>query len=172
MLKQQLNFKLSQKLSPQQIQLMKLIQLPTQAFEQRISQEIEENPALEGGKDEKDEFDDGFNNEDEFDDDNEHIETEINIDEYLSDDETPSYKLSANNHSVDDDDKQIPYASGTSFNQYLLQQLNTYRLNEEEKEIARFLVGSVDDGGYIRRDLLDIVDDLAFTQNIFTTEKR
>jgi len=172
MLKQQLNFKLSQKLSPQQIQLMKLIQLPTQAFEQRISQEIEENPALEGGKDEKDEFDDDFNNEDEFDDDNEHIETEINIDEYLSDDETPSYKLSANNHSVDDDDKQIPYASGTSFNQFLLQQLNTYRLNEEEKEIARFLVGSVDDGGYIRRDLLDIVDDLAFTQNIFTTEEK
>lgn len=172
MLKQQLNFKLSQKLSPQQIQLMKLIQLPTQAFEQRISQEIEENPALEGGKDKSDEFDDDFNNEDEFDDDNEHIETEINIDEYLSDDETPSYKLSANNHSVDDDDKQVPYASGTSFNQYLLQQLNTYRLNEEEKEIARFLVGSVDDGGYIRRDLLDIVDDLAFTQNIFTTEKK
>lgn len=172
MLKQQLNFKLSQKLSPQQIQLMKLIQLPTQAFEQRISQEIEENPALEGGKEESDEFDDEFNNEDEYNDDNEHIETEINIDEYLSDDETPSYKLSANNSSPDDDDKQIPYASGTSFNQFLLQQLNTYRLNEEEKEIARFLVGSVDDGGYIRRNLLDIVDDLAFTQNIFTSEEK
>jgi RNA polymerase sigma-54 factor len=172
MLKQHLNFKLSQKLSPQQIQLMKLIQLPTQAFEQRISQEIEENPALEGGKDESDEFDDDFNNEDDYNDDNEHIETEINIDEYLSDDETPSYKLSANNHSIDDDDKQIPYASGTSFNQFLLQQLNTYRLNEEEKEIARFLIGSVDDGGYIRRDLLDIVDDLAFTQNIFTSEEK
>ncbi len=172
MIKQQLNFKLSQKLSPQQIQLMKLIQLPTQAFEQRISQEIEENPALEGGKEESDEFDDEFNNEDDYNDDNEHIETEINIDEYLSDDETPSYRLSANNSSPDDDDKQIPYASGTSFNQFLLQQLNTYRLNEEEKEIARFLIGSVDDGGYIRRNLLDIVDDLAFTQNIFTSEEK
>ena len=174
MLKQHLNFKLSQKLSPQQIQLMKLIQLPTQAFEQRISQEIEENPALEGGKEEKGEFDDDFSNENEendYDDDSDHIETEINIDEYLSDDEVPSYKLSANNYSPDDEDKQIPYASGTSFNQYLLQQLNTYRLNEEEKEIARFLVGSVDGGGYIRRDLLDIVDDLAFTQNIFTSEQ-
>ena len=89
MLKQQLNFKLSQKLSPQQIQLMKLIQLPTQAFEQRISQEIEENPALEGGKEDSNEFDDDFSNE-EFDNDsvegNEVIETEINIDEYLSDD--------------------------------------------------------------------------------------
>ena len=105
MLKQQLNFKLSQKLSPQQIQLMKLIQLPTQAFEQRISQEIEENPALEGGKDEKDEkdeYDDDFSNEEydsEIDDGNELIETDINIDEYLSDDETPNYKLSANNYS-------------------------------------------------------------------------
>ena len=175
MLKQQLNFKLSQKLSPQQIQLMKLIQLPTQAFEQRISQEIEENPALEGGKEDSNEFDDDFSNE-EFDNDsvegNEVIETEINIDEYLSDDETPNYKLSANNYSPDDEEKQIPYASGTSFNQYLLQQLNTYHFNEEEKEIAHFLVGSVDEGGYIRRDILDIIDDLAFTQNIFTSEEK
>jgi len=175
MLKQQLNFKLSQKLSPQQIQLMKLIQLPTQAFEQRISQEIEENPALEGGKEDSNEFDDDFSNE-EFDNDsvegNEVIETEINIDEYLSDDETPNYKLSTNNYSPDDEEKQIPYASGTSFNQYLLQQLNTYHFNEEEKEIAYFLVGSVDEGGYIRRDILDIVDDLAFTQNIFTSEEK
>ena len=175
MLKQQLNFKLSQKLSPQQIQLMKLIQLPTQAFEQRISQEIEENPALEGGKEDSNEFDDDFSNE-EFDNDsvegNEVIETEINIDEYLSDDETPNYKLSANNYSPDDEEKQIPYASGTSFNQYLLQQLNTYHFNEEEKEIAYFLVGSVVEGGYIRRDILDIVDDLAFTQNIFTSEEK
>ena len=175
MLKQQLNFKLSQKLSPQQIQLMKLIQLPTQAFEQRISQEIEENPALEGGKEDSNEFDDDFSNE-EFDNDsvegNEVIETEINIDEYLSDDETPNYKLSVNNYSPDEEEKQIPYASGTSFNQYLLQQLNTYHFNEEEKEIAHFLVGSVDEGGYIRRDILDIVDDLAFTQNIFTSEEK
>ena len=171
MLKQQLNFKLSQKLSPQQIQLMKLIQLPTQAFEQRISQEIEENPALEGGKEEKDDYDDEFSN-DEIDEGNEVIEVEINIDDYLSDDETPGYKLSANNYSPDDEDKPIPYASGTSFNQYLLQQLNTYRLNEEEKEIARFLVGSVDESGYIRRDVEDIIDDLAFTQNIFTSEEK
>ena len=87
MLKQQLNFKLSQKLSPQQIQLMKLIQLPTQAFEQRISQEMNENPALEGGKDEGDTFDEEFSNEDDYGDDNEVIETDINVDDYLSDDE-------------------------------------------------------------------------------------
>ena len=175
MLKQQLNFKLSQKLSPQQIQLMKLIQLPTQAFEQRISQEMEENPALEGGKDEGDTFEDGFDDEaydDNYDEGTEIIETDINVDDYLSDDETPSYKLSANNYSADDEDKQTPYASGTSFNQYLLQQLNTYRLDEEAEEIARFLVGSVDESGYIRRDVSDIVDDLAFTQNVYTSEEK
>jgi len=175
MLKQQLNFKLSQKLSPQQIQLMKLIQLPTQAFEQRISQEMEENPALEGGKDEGDTFEDGFDDEaydDNYDEGTEIIETDINVDDYLSDDETPSYKLSANNYSADDEDKQTPYASGTSFNQYLLQQLNTYRLDEEAEEIARFLVGSVDESGYIRRDVSDTVDDLAFTQNVYTSEEK
>ncbi len=170
MLKQQFNLKLSQKLSPQQIQLMKLIQLPTQAFEQRISQEIEENPALEGGKEESD-FDDDFSNNEDYEDGTETIETDINIDEYLSDDETPSYKLSVNNHSADDEEKQIPYASGTSFNQYLLQQLNTYSLSEDEYEIAKFLIGSIDEGGYIRREIIDIVDDLAFSENIYTSEE-
>jgi len=175
MLKQQLNFKLSQKLSPQQIQLMKLIQLPTQAFEQRISQEMNENPALEGGKEEAESFDDDLNqdtNEDDFNDGTEVIETDINVDDYLSDDETPSYKLSANNYSADDEEKEMPFAAATSFNQYLLQQLNTYRLDEEEEDIARFLVGSVDESGYIRRELIDIVDDLAFTQNIYTSVEK
>ncbi len=173
MLKQQLNFKLSQKLSPQQIQLMKLIQLPTQAFEQRISQEIEENPALDNGKDEGDKLDDDYNNEEyeDYDDGGEVIETDINVDDYLSDDETPSYRLSANNYSADDEEKQTPYASGTSFNQFLLQQLRTHRFTEQQEEIAQFLVGSVDESGYIRRELQDIVDDLAFTQNIYTSEE-
>lgn len=171
MLKQHLQFKLSQKLSPQQIQLMKLIQLPTQQFEQRVAQEMEENPALEGGKDEIEEFDD-FNNE-EFDDDNEHIDTEdINIDEYLSDDDVPDYKLQANNYSADDEDKQVPFASGISFSEYLQSQLNTVQLNDEEQEIAAFLVGSLDESGYLRRPIKDILDDLAFTQNIYTTEEK
>jgi RNA polymerase sigma-54 factor len=175
MLKQQLNLKLSQKLSPQQIQLMKLIQLPTQAFEQRIAQELEENPALEGGKEENDTYEDDFSNESsegEFENEDEIIEPDINIDDYLSDDEIPGYKLTANNYSSDDEEKEIPYASGTSFNQYLLQQLNTFSLNEEDHDIAKFLIGSVDESGYIRRDIDDIVDDLAFTQNIFTTEEK
>ena len=168
MLKQQLNFKLSQKLSPQQIQLMKLIQLPTQAFEQKVKQELEENPALDSGKDEvKDEFEE-FNNTDDYD---ETPDSEINVDEYLSDDEIPEYRLSANNYSVDDEDKQVPYASGTSFNQYLKTQLNTVRLDTEQREIAEFIIGSLDEAGYLRRSLIDLMDDLAFTQNVYTTEE-
>lgn len=172
MLKQQLNFKLSQKLSPQQIQLMKLIQLPTQAFEQRIKQELEENPALEDGKEDLEkEFDDEFSNDEYDGDDNDSIETDIDVDEYLSDDEIPSYRLQANNYSADDEEKHVPYASGTSFSQYLKTQLSTSRLTDTEKEIAEFLVGSVDESGYIRRSLQDIVDDLAFTQNVYTEEE-
>jgi len=173
MLKQFLQFKLSQKLSPQQIQLMKLIQLPTQAFEQRLKQELEENPALDSGKEEvENEYDDLDNSQDDYDD-NETINTDdINVDDYLSDDETPDYRTSANNYSADEDEKSIPYASGTSFTQHLITQLNTYRLNDEEREIAEFLVGSVDESGYIRRELSDIMDDLAFTQNVYTTEDK
>ena len=174
MLKQYLQFKLSQKLSPQQIQLMKLIQLPTQAFEQRLKQELEENPALETGKEErKDDFDDNFDNSQDDYEDNDKIEAEdINVDDYLSDDEIPDYRTSANNYSADDDEKSVPYASGTTFTQHLINQLNTFRLSDEERDIAEFLVGSVDESGYIRRSLSDIVDDLAFTQSIYTDEEK
>jgi RNA polymerase sigma-54 factor len=172
-LKQYLQFKLSQKLSPQQIQLMKLIQLPTQAFEQRLKQELEENPALDTGKDEPtdDNFDEFDNSVDDYND-NDSIEADdINIDEYLSDDEIPDYRTQANNYSSDDEEKSVPYAAGTSFTQHLINQLNTFRLSEQEEEIAYFLVGSVDESGYIRRSLSDITDDLAFTQNVYTSEE-
>ena len=151
---------------------MKLIQLPTQAFEERLKQEIEENPALDTGKDEPENFEDAIT--DEYDDTGtEKIEAEdINIDEYLSDDEIPNYKTQANNYSVDDDEKSIPYAAGTSFHQSLKNQLNTYSFNDDERAIAEFLVGSIDDSGYIRREVIDLVDDLAFTANVFTTEEK
>ena len=175
MLKQNLQFKLSQKLSPQQIQLMKLIQLPTQAFEQRLKEELVENPALESGKEESLESEE-YETEDDYDDyddfDNEKIDTdEINIDEYLSNDETPDYKLQANNYSDDDEDRSLPFAAPVSFHQDLINQLNTFILSEDEREIAEFLVGSIDDMGYIRRTVQDIVDDMAFTQGIYTDEK-
>ena len=170
MLKHSLQFKLSQKLSPQQIQLMKLIQLPTQAFEQRLQEELVENPALENGKEETSELDDYADNDDYSDDyDNERIDTEdINIDEYLSNDETPDYKYQTNNYSDDDEEKSMPHAATVSFHQDLLNQLNTFILDDEERVIAEFLVGSIDDMGYIRRTIQDIVDDLAFTQGVYS----
>lgn len=175
MLKQFLNLKLSQKLSPQQIQLMKLIQLPTQAFEQRLQEELVENPALEENRAEDtydlDDYEVNTNDDDYDDYDNDHIDThDINIDEYLSNDETPDYKYQTNNYSDDDDDKSLPFAAPVSFHQDLINQLNTFIITEDEREIAEFLVGSIDDMGYIRRTTQDIVDDLAFTQGIYTDE--
>ena len=175
MLKQNLNLKLTQKLSPQQIQLMKLIQLPTQAFEQRLQEEMVENPALEGDVDATlDSYEDSFDNSnDDYDDyDNEHIDTgDLNIDEYLSNDETPDYKYQTNNYSDDDEEKSLPIAAQMSFHQDLINQLNTFILTDEDREIAEFLVGSIEDSGYIRRSIQDIVDDMAFTQGIYTDEK-
>ncbi|AOZ99346.1 RNA polymerase factor sigma-54 [Flavobacterium commune] len=172
MLKQFLNLKLSQKLSPQQIQLMKLIQLPTQAFEQRLLEEMNENPALETGKDEEEYEKDEFENDDYDDyDDSESIDADdINIDEYLSDDDTPDYKTQANNYSDDDESRESPLAAPISFHQDLINQLNTFILDDHEREIAEFLVGSIDDMGYIRRSIPDMVDDMAFTQGIYTDE--
>ena len=178
MLKQFLNLKLSQKLSPQQIQLMKLIQLPTQAFEQRLLEEMNENPALESGTEDDEIYDnDEFNNDDtndefdDYDDTDSEDTSDINIDEYLSSDETPDYKTQANNYSDDDEERESPLVAPISFHQDLINQLNTFILNDDEREIAEFLVGSIDDMGYIRRSTPDLVDDMAFTQGIYTDEK-
>lgn len=175
-MKQSLNLKLSQKLSSQQILVMRLLQLPTQGFEQRLLEEMNENPALEGSLDEseiyeKDEFDNNDDNYDDYDD-NDNIDTDdINIDEYLSDDEIPDYKTQTNNYSEDDEERESPLASYISFHQDLINQLNTFVLSDFDRQIAEFLVGSIDDAGYLRRSLTDIVDDLAFTQAIYTDEK-
>ncbi|WP_395059113.1 RNA polymerase factor sigma-54 [Flavobacterium sp.] len=175
MLKQFLNLKLSQKLSPQQIQLMKLIQLPTQAFEQRLLEEMNENPALEGGDDQEETYEkDEFDNNEDYDEyeDNDSIDSgDINIDEYLSNDETPDYKTQANNYSDDDEERESPLSAPVSFHQDLINQLNTFILTDDQRDIAEFLVGSIDDMGYIRRTIQDIVDDMAFTQGIYTDEK-
>jgi RNA polymerase sigma-54 factor len=154
---------------------MKLIQLPTQAFEQRLLEEMNENPALEAGKEEEEYVKDEFESED-YDDydeaESERVDAEeINIDDYLSNDDTPDYKTQVNNYSDDDEDHDAPFAAPISFHQDLINQLNTFILNEEDREIAEFLVGSIDDMGYIRRSISDIVDDLAFTQAVYTDEK-
>lgn len=171
MLKQQLGQKLLQKLSPQQIQLMKLIQLPTLALEQKIKEELESNPALEESEEQQEDYEE---RQDEYqDDDNQSIEAEdINVDEYLSDDEVPDYRLKANNYSADDEDARVPVSGGTTFSELLLDQISMLDLRGQERDIAEYLVGNIDDEGYIRRELSAIVDDLAFTQNIFTEEEK
>ena len=168
MLKQQLQIKLSQKLSPQQIKLMKLIQLSTLDLEQKIETEMGENPALESGT----ESVKSENQESDFEETTKIETDEIDIDKYLSDDEIPSYRLYTNNYSSDDQERTIPLSGGISFHQSLLQQMGNLILNEDEMLIAEFLIGSIDDSGYLRRSDDELIDDLAFTQNIFTDKKQ
>jgi RNA polymerase sigma-54 factor len=168
MLKQNLSQKLQQKLSPQQIQLMKLVQLQTQSLEARIKQEIEENPALQEGKEKaEDNFENDASDEREVRDSME----EINWDDYLGDDETPDYRTKANNYSSDDEMYEAPVLVNESFHDSLISQLRLRDLSSEELELAVYLVGTIDDDGLLRRDLIDIVDDLAFSQGVFTEEK-
>lgn len=170
-LRQTQQLKLLQKLSPQQIQLMKLLQVPTSELEQRIKEELEINPALEEGDHEDDEkFDDEkdeFSNEEDGNSDN---ERDYDINDYLEDD-TPDYKTKSNNHSSDDDDKVIPIAQGDSFQEVLIEQLNLRNLSERHKQIGAYIIGNLDEDGYLRREVDALVDDLAFSQNISTDEK-
>lgn len=171
MLTQKLQQKLLQKLSPQQILLMKLLQIPSIALEQRIKQEIEENPALEDAADpemstdaeeiptdtEPDPMDELERERDDFD-----------ITDYLDDDDIPAYRMNANNSSADDEHREVPYASGISFHETLISQLGLRRLDERQVAIAIYIIGNLDDSGYLNRQLSAMVDDLAFTQNIST----
>jgi len=189
MLKQSLSQKLLQKLSPQQIQLMKLLQVPTANLEQRIKEELETNPALEEGdegfemseNDElyfsgttapdesapREEYSEGEHNED-------YVADEVGFEDYYSnymDDEDPSYKYNSDNYTGEDEDKSIPIAVEDSFHEYLEQQLGMLDLKDErEFAIARQIIGSIDDDGYLRREPISITDDLIFTQNIVATE--
>jgi RNA polymerase sigma-54 factor len=175
---QSLQQKLLQKLSPQQIQLMKLLQVPTANLEERIKEELEENPALEQGEDgHEDNFDDKqeefeTGNDDDFDDpDGSKDEYEnIDISEYVrDDDEIADYRLKDDNYPEMDEGRTIPHKIETSFNDYLLEQLGMLKIDERTKRIAEQIVGSIDDDGYLRRETNSIVDDLAFRQNVSTT---
>ena len=163
MLKQNLTFKLSQKLSPQQIKLMKLIQLSTLDFEQRIKNEIEENPALESGIEEK-AFD--FENQQDLEFPQNYSENnDMDIEDYLSNDETPSYKLNSFNYSSEEEEKSTPISSHTSLHENLKNQTTVLILTEKEKIISDFIIGSIDESGYLSRSVDELVDDIAFTQN-------
>ncbi len=172
--------KMLQKLSPQQIQLMKLLQVPTAQLEERIKEEMEENPALEPGEeghdDEYSEENDEFKEtgEEDFEPDGSTDEYEnIDISEYVKDgdDDVGDYKLRDDNYPEIDDNRVIPHKVETGFNELMLEQLGMLNLDEHEQKVAEQLVGSLDDDGYLRREIAAIVDDLAFRQNIETNEE-
>lgn len=154
---------LQQKLSPQQIQFIKLLQVPTAELDTRVESELEENPALEEGKEEKEEYDTDDLQED-FDSD------EPNLEDYLHDDSS-SYKTQGSGRNPDEDDKEVPVSIGTTLHEQLVAQLSYLKLNESEDLLGRQLIGSIDNDGYIRRELSAIVNDLAFTQGVETDEE-
>jgi RNA polymerase sigma-54 factor len=181
MLNQRLQQKLLQKLSPQQILLMKLLQIPSMALEQRIKQEIEENPALEmpetddyQEEDDYGEPDDGpLETGDEVETDEfkeKSPEDEFDFNDYLDEDEIPSYRLAANNQSPDDDQREVPFAAGTSFREFLISQLGLRNLTEKQYQIGLTIIGNLDDAGYLQRDPDAMTDDLVFAQNIQATK--
>lgn len=158
---------LQQKLSPQQILLMKMLQIPTIALEQRIKQEIEENPAL----DELPNYDESEpepNKDDEFTNDMDNSDSdEFDFKDFIGEDDIPGYKLSANNYSPDDDNKkEIPFSVGKSFHDQLISQLGLHNLTDKQMVIATTIIGNLDEAGYLRREISSMVDDLSFSQNI------
>lgn len=165
MLRQRLEQKQLQRLSPQQIQLMKLLQVPTVAFEQRIKQELEENPALEDDYNESEEYDELDNNE-EFEESN--SDDEFDISDYLDEDDIPAYRYKANNSSKDDEEDRIPFVSGKTFHDMVRRQLSLIKITDRQRELANFIIGNLDDSGYLRRELSALVDDFAFNQGITT----
>src|SRR5690606_3420002 len=172
MLKQNLQLKLGQKLAPQQIQLMKLIQLHTLEFEEELERELEENPALERATEEKE--DDYEEPASDFEDEGtENIDTDFNVEEYIFDDE-PSYKTASNNYSADDEefDNESLLTEGQSLYDYLLEQIRLINIEEGDQKIAEYLIGNLDTDGYLRRELKSIVDDLAFSVGLYTTTEK
>ncbi|MAE14214.1 MAG: RNA polymerase sigma-54 factor [Crocinitomicaceae bacterium] len=161
-LKQSLQQRLLQKLSPQQIQLMKMLQLPTVELEKRIKEELEINPALDEGEEQV--------SEDEFTEEADDKRDDFNFQDYTND-ETPSYKTQSNNFSKGQEEHQKPLSFGDSLSERLLKQIDLKIKNENQKKIAEHIIGNLDESGYLRRELFNIVDDLAFSQNIFADEE-
>ncbi len=175
MLNQKLQQKLLQKLSPQQIQLIKLLEVPTIQLEQRIKKEIEENPVLEEGRQDDDdehksEDDDSDSDNDYDDNDDFKTDEEFSLDDYISDDEIPNYKLNANNYSKDDKHNEIPYSDVASFREHMITQLGLRNLTEQQEILAEYIIGNIDEDGYLRREIEAIADDLAFSQNVNITD--
>ena len=166
MLKQQLQLKLQQRLSPAQIQVIKMLEIPTLELEERIRQEIEENPALEEGveksedSDEQEDFNDDFDSNDTPD-----------FEEYMADDDIPDYKLIANNSSRDDKHEDIPFSAGLTFHEFLSDQVGLLQLTDRERSLMDYIIGNIDEEGYLRRSPESMVDDIVFQAGVETTDE-
>ena len=173
MLKQSFSLKLQQKLSPQQIQLMKMLQLPTMELEQRIKQEIEENPALEEGEDNDDEeAQEESVDSAEAEESEKNENDDIDLSDYFQDDDgVPDYKTQISNKSADDEEREMPLAGGNTFQDNLKAQLSLRNIDDRTELLGETLIGNLDEDGYLRRDLDSIVNDLAFTSNISATKE-
>jgi RNA polymerase sigma-54 factor len=168
MLRQSLHIKQLQKLSPQQVQLMKLLQVPTLELEQRIKQELEENPALEE-LNEKPESDTSENAEQSSENaENSRDTDDFDIRDYLDEDDVADYKLRSNNYAAEDSHRDMPVSELLGFTDYLLSQFRLLSNSETELLVGETIIGNIDESGYLQRELSAIVDDLAFSQNIFT----
>ncbi len=163
MLKQRLQQKLLQKLSPQQIQMIKLLEIPAIQLEQRIKKELEENPVLEEGAD------DSYDEQEEVKEEQSEQQEEFSLEDYMQDDEIPSYRLSSNNQSSDQKREEIPFSMGSSFREQLKAQLGLRKLNEDQELLAEYVLGNIDDDGYLRREIEAIADDLAFSIGMETS---
>jgi RNA polymerase sigma-54 factor len=169
MQKLSLQQKLLQKLSPQQIQVIKLLELPTMLLEQRIKKELEENPVLELENENFESTDDDFSAND-LKSKDDHDNEEFSVSDYLNEEDYPAFRYNTQNTSKGDKVTEIPFSDSTSFHEYLLDQIRTVFLNEREKILAEYIIGSIDEDGYVRRELVSMVDDLEFSQNIKTNE--
>ncbi len=163
MIKQSLQHRLQQRLSPQQIQLIKLLEIPTSLLEQRIKKEMEENPILEESNDEELVVQEEEENKEKND--------EFSMDDYLNEEDTPSYKLNTQNFQKEEI-TNIPFSVGSSFHEHLRMQMGLRMINDEQKQLAEYIIGNIDEAGYLRRKIESIVDDIAFSQNIHTTDEK
>lgn len=166
MLKQSLQQKLLQKLSPLQIQVIKLLEIPTAQLEQRIKKEMEENPVLELDREQNDPDNDEADAPEQ-----EAERDELSIDEYINNEDIPAYKLQARNFSKDDKHEDIPFSTGATFHEHLISQLGLRILTDRERQIAEYIIGNIDEDGYLRREIDEVIDDLAFSQNIEIDER-
>ena len=165
MLKQQLNIKLQQKLSPLQIQMIKMLEYPAVELEERIREEMEANPALDEGKETNtDESEEHENNEE--------IADGFDLEEYAADDDIPDYKLQTHNYSADDKPSSVPISGQTTFHEYLTNQLELCEADTQTRQLALYLIGNIDDDGYLRRDIESMVDDLAFQLGLSVSDQQ